>query len=98
MNALPISPSSPTPKTLKAVAQSSGLVLLLIPQASLSVYEVYSTDGELLYLSLTEQFDDPASWRNRPESEQDAMMTLALDEYYGTMTWDESVADSPLPA
>ncbi|WP_375448495.1 hypothetical protein [uncultured Fibrella sp.] len=97
MNTLPAPPLLPTAFSLKAVAQSSGLVLLFINQASIPLYEVYSTDGELLHLSIAEQFDNPAGWRSRTEAEQDAMMTLALDDYYGKMTWDEEVAIPVLP-
>lgn len=98
MNTPPAPPLSPTPKTLKTIAESSGLVLLLIHQASIDLYEVYNADGEFIYLSVAEQFDDYARWCGRTEAEQDAMMVLGLDEYYGTMTWDEDVTIPILPA
>lgn len=78
-----------TPDSLTARAETIGLVLRHIRQGSLNLYEVYDAVGEFLYLSLTEQFDYPTRWRSRSEDEQDAMMTLALDEYYGRLTWDE---------
>lgn len=87
-----------SPKTLKTIAESLGLVLLFVNQSGIDLYEVYDTEGEFLYLSVTEQFDDSPRWCSRTEAEQDAMMTLALDEYYGTMNWDEDVAISILPA
>lgn len=86
------------PKSLKTIAESSGLVLLFVNQPGIDLYEVYDAEGEFLYLSLTEQFDDNGRWCRRTEAEQDAMMTLALDEYYGTLAWDEDVAISILPA
>ena len=86
------------PKSLKTIAESSGLVLLFVNQSSIDLYEVYDADGEFLYLSVVEQFDNNGRWGNRTESEQDAMITLALDEYYGTMTWNEDVGIPILPA
>lgn len=98
MNILPAPPPSPTPKTLKTIAESSGLVLLLVHQASIDLYEVYNADGEFIYLSVAEQFDDCTRWHGRSEAEQDAMMVLGLDDYYGTMAWDEDVTIPVLPA
>lgn len=98
MNTLPATPLWPTTSPLKAIAQSSGLVLLFIHQASIPLYEVYGGNGELMYLSIAEQFDDPAGWHRRTGAEQDAMMTLALDEYHGKMTWDEIVTIPVSPA
>ena len=98
MNTLPAPPPSPTPKTLKTIAESSGLVLLLVQQASIDLYEVYNADGEFIYLSVAEQFDDHTRWHGRTEAEQDAMMVLGLDDYYGTMAWDEDVTILVLPA
>ncbi len=86
------------PKSLKTIAETSGLVLLYVNQSSVDLYEVYDLNGELLHLSVTEQFDDNRHWCSRTEAEQDAMMTLALDEYYGTMDWDEEVTIPVLPA
>jgi hypothetical protein len=85
------------PKSLKIIAESSGLVLLFVNQLGIDLYEVYDADGEFLHLSVAEQFDDNPRWRSRTETEQDAMITLALDEYYGTMTWDDDVAIPILP-
>jgi hypothetical protein len=99
MNTLPAPPLLlPTQRSLKTLAESLGLVLLLVHQESIDLYEVYNADGEFIYLSIAEQFDDNPRWRTRTEAEQDAMMTLALDEYYGTMAWDEEVAIPVLPA
>jgi hypothetical protein len=89
---------SSAPRPLKTIAESSGLVLLLVNQLGIDLYEVYSTDGEFLYLSIAEQFDDNGRWCSRTEAEQDAMMTLALDEYYGTLAWDDDVDIPVLPA
>lgn len=86
------------PKSLKTIAESSGLVLLFVNQSGIDLYEVYDAEGEFLYLSITEQFDDNGRWSSRTEAEQDAMMTLALDEYYGTLAWDEDAVISILPA
>ena len=86
------------PKSLKTIAESSGLVLLFVNQSGIDLYEVYDADGEFLYLSVAEQFDDNGRWCRRTEAEQDAMMTLAMDDYYGTMTWDEDVVIPILPA
>jgi hypothetical protein len=94
MNTLPTLRLLPAPQSLKTIAESSGLVLLLVNQASIDLYEVYNSDGELMHLSVAEQFDNNGHWRGRTEAEQDAMITLALDEYYGTMTWDD---DAPIP-
>lgn len=98
MNTRPAPPLLSTSKTLKVIAESSGLVLLFVHQDSIDLYEVYNADGEFIYLSVAEQFDDHARWCNRTEAEQDAMMVLALDEYYGTMCWDEDVTIPILPA
>jgi hypothetical protein len=86
------------PKSLKIIAETSGLVLLFVNQSSIDLYEVYNADGEFLYLSVAEQFDDNSRWCSRTEAEQDAMITLALDEYYGTMAWDDDVDIPVLPA
>jgi hypothetical protein len=86
------------PKSLKIIAESSGLVLLFVNQLGIDLYEVYDAEGEFLHLSVTEQFDDNGHWCSRTEAERDAMMTLALDEYYGTMAWDEDVTIPILPA
>lgn len=98
MNMLPAPPPSPAPKSLKEMAESSGLVLLFVGQAGVSLYEVYDAEGEFMYLSVAEQFDDEIGWRTRTEAEQDAITMLALDEYYGNMTWDEDVVIPILPA
>ncbi len=98
MNSLPAPPLSSTPKTLKNIAESSGLVLLLVHQTSIDLYEVYNADGEFIYLSVAEQFDDHTRWHSRTEAEQDAMIVLGLDEYYGTMAWDDDVTIPILPA
>lgn len=82
---------SKTSDSLTARAEAAGLVLRHVHQDSLNLYEVYTATGEFLHLSLTEQLDEPTRWRSRSEAEQDAMMTLALDEYYGRLTWDEEM-------
>jgi len=89
---------SSVPKPLKTIAESSGLVLLLVNQSSIDLYKVYNSDGEFLHLSVAEQFDDPGRWRSRTEAEQDAIITLAFDDYYGTMMWDDDVVIQILPA
>lgn len=83
-----------TPDSLTVKAQTTGLELRHIRQDSLDLYEVCDAVGEFLYLSLTEQFDHSTRWRSRSEAEQDAMMTLALDEYYGELTWDDEIINS----
>ena len=92
-----VNPPVPSPTNLKHIAEATGLVLLPVSQRHIDLYEVYTADGELLYISVAEQFDDHAAWNRRTEAEQDAMVTLALDEYHGTMDWDEDVAIEILP-
>ena len=92
-----VNPPVPSTTNLKQIAEATGLILVLVSQRHIDLYEVYAADGELLYISVAEQFDDHAAWNRRTEAEQDAMITLALDEYHGTMNWDEVVAIEILP-
>lgn len=92
-----VNPPETSPTNLKQIAEATGLVLLPVAQRHINLYEVYTADGELLYISVAEQFDDHDVWSRRTEAEQDAMITLALDEYHGTMNWDQDVAIEILP-
>jgi hypothetical protein len=62
---------------------------IYIPQQSVSLYEVRDSVGDLVTLLIAEGRDDPARFAARPESEQDAMKILALDEYYGSSVWED---------
>lgn len=76
---------------LKEEAYNSGMHLRYIEQEGIAVYEGY-LQGELLYVSIAEVWDDPYRWAARTQAEMRAMIMLALDEYYGHMNWQPEKA------
>ncbi|CCH03545.1 hypothetical protein FAES_pFAES01051 (plasmid) [Fibrella aestuarina BUZ 2] len=61
---------------------------VFVRQESVSVYEVRDSLGEVVNIVIAEGIDDPERFQSRTVAEQDAMKTLALDEYYGGSEWE----------
>jgi hypothetical protein len=69
------------------------VLFVLIPQETVSLYEVRDSVGTVVTLLIAEGRDDPARFNARPDAEKDAMKILALDEYYGSSVWEGPPVD-----
>ncbi|MBB3841903.1 hypothetical protein FHS57_005932 [Runella defluvii] len=79
----------PIEQAPKRRAEALGFQLVRVQQQSADVYQIFDPTGHLWQIRLCDEWDEDPNWQRWSEAEKDALFTLAMDEYYGSLFWEE---------